>query len=252
MITIKNLLKKYDDRMVLNISALSINDKTLTSIIGPNGSGKSTLLSILSRSIEPNFGTINLDGNKINEYTKSEYATILSMLYQSNNFDLDITVEELVEFGRYPYTKGNITKKDKDIINESIKLVEMEHLKNKYINELSGGEKQRALLAMLLAQDTKYILLDEPLNNLDMKSAKKLMIILRDLVDNYNKTIILVVHDINFASLYSDDIIGIKDGKILMHGNVKETITSANLEKLYGIQITTIKNNNVILCNYFK
>lgn len=250
MIKIENLIKSYNGKIVLKVPELSIGISKLVAIIGPNGSGKTTLLSSIACAERPTIGNINIDGADIDLYSKLAFAKKVSFMKQSTDIDLSISIEDLVSFGRYPYTEGNLTSEDRDIIKESLKATGIYRLKDKYINQVSGGEKQRALLSLVLAQKTKYILLDEPLNNLDMKSAYELIILLRSIVDRTNSTVVIIVHDINFAMNYADTILLMDQGEIVYNGSPKN-LDNLTLTKFYNIPIDIIEYKNKNICVYF-
>lgn len=175
MIDLKKVNKSYHDKRVVKDVDVSIHDQRLTAFIGPNGAGKSTVLSMISRLIAKDTGEIYLDHNEVKAWRSKELAQKLAILRQSNGISMQITVEELVEFGRFPYTKCKLTTKDQQIVAEALQHLGLTSLKNQMIHTLSGGQLQRAYIAMLLAQDTDYILLDEPLNNLDMNFAVQII-----------------------------------------------------------------------------
>lgn len=251
MIKVKNLSKKYNELEVVKGVDLVINKGKLTSIIGPNGAGKSTLLGLISRLVEKNEGSIFINEKRIEEWKDNDLAKTLAILKQDNNVNMRITIEELVAFGRFPYSNGRLTKEDYEMIDKAIEYMGLEEMRTKYINELSGGQRQRAFIAMIIAQDTEYILLDEPLNSLDIKHAKELMKIIRELVDNLGKTIVMVLHDINFASYYSDYIIAMQDGEILQVGNAEDIISNETLDALYGTPIRIEKYEERKICIYY-
>lgn len=251
MIAFENITKKYGTRVVLDDISCAIPKGKITSLIGPNGAGKSTLLSIISRLNQPDAGSVTLRGKKLQEYKNDELAKLLSILRQSNHLDLKLTVRDLVAFGRFPYSKGRLTKVDEQKITQAIQFSELLELENAYIDELSGGQRQRAFIAMIIAQDTEYILLDEPLNNLDMKHSVLVMKTLRRLVDELGKTVVIVIHEINFASQYSDHIIAMKNGKIVCNDNVDLVIQAERLAQVFDIQFEIIKQNEKNICNYF-
>lgn len=251
MIRVENITKKYQENVVLKNVSLDIERGKLTSIIGPNGAGKSTLLGLISRLFDSNGGDIFIGEKKIDDWKDNELAKKLAILKQNNSVDLRITIEELVSFGRFPYSGGRLNKEDHEMIDKAIKYMLLDDMREKYINELSGGERQRAFIAMIIAQDTDYILLDEPLNNLDIKHAKELMQTIRNLVDNLGKTVVLVIHDINFASVYSDIIIAMQDGEILQVGNTEDIISNATLDILYDTPMRIEKYNERKICIYY-
>ena len=148
---------------------------------------------------------------------------------------MKLTVKELVTFGRFPYSNGNTTKEDEEIIERAIQYMELEELKNRFIDEISGGQRQRAFIAMVIAQDTEYVLLDEPTNNLDIYHATNMMKMVRKLCDELGKTVILVLHEINYAAFNSDYICAFKDGKVAKFGTVKEVMTKEVLSDIYRV-----------------
>lgn len=251
MVELKKIFKTYGDKVILDDLSITIEKGKITSFIGENGAGKSTLLSIIARLMKSNGGEILLEGRNIYDIEESEIAKKVSVLKQANNINIKLTIRELVSFGRFPYTKGRLKKEDERIINEAISYLGLEDIQYKYIDEISGGQKQRAFIAMVVAQNTEYILLDEPLNNLDMKHSVQIMKILRRLVDELGKTIILVIHDINFASCYSDNIVALKDGKIIDYGNTNEVIQSDNLKHIFDMDFNIQQIDNSKICVYF-
>ncbi len=250
MIELLNINKKYDDKDVLKNINLSLPKGKIISLIGANGAGKSTLLSIISR-LTTSEGEIIIDDKNIDNYHITELSKKISILRQSNYLNIKLTVRELISFGRYPHSKSRLNEKDNKIIDESISYMNLDYLKNKYIDELSGGEKQRALIAMILAQDSDYIFLDEPLNNLDMKHSVSIMKLLRKIVKEKSKTVILVVHDINFASCYSDYIVALKNTGVLYAGDAEKIITKEKLKNIFDMdfEIEDIDGNKI--CIYY-
>jgi len=251
MIKAEDISKSYGNNVVLDNISMQFPKGKVISLIGSNGAGKSTLLSIISRLLEQDAGTVAMDGKKITEFKNKKLARHLSILRQSNNVGLKLTVEELVSFGRFPYSQGRLKVEDHQKIEEAIHFLSLEDIKDSYLDELSGGQKQRAYLAMVVAQDTEYILLDEPLNNLDMKYSVQIMTILRRLADELDKTIIIVLHDINFASHYSDYIAALKDGNIEYYGITNEIITEQILQDVFDINCAITERNGKKTCNYF-
>ncbi|EMB60430.1 ABC transporter ATP-binding protein [Streptococcus mutans] len=251
MISVKNIIKHYQQKPVLNDLTVNIEKGKITAIIGSNGSGKSTFLSIMSRLIEGDSGQVLLDKKALKSFNNNDLAKRLAILRQTNYINLKIRVAELVAFGRFPHHQGRLTQNDQDKITQALAYMELEEIKDRFLDELSGGQLQRAFIAMILAQDTDYILLDEPLNNLDMKHSVQIMQILRRLVKDFNKTIILVIHDINFASCYADNIVALKEGKIIANGNVDEVVKEEVLSKIYDIPIKIETYQGRKICNYF-
>ncbi|HLS36476.1 MAG TPA: ABC transporter ATP-binding protein [Bacillota bacterium] len=250
MIQIESVSKFYGDKQVLEDVSLSIEKGTITSFIGPNGAGKSTLISMISRLIAQDDGDILIEGKDVRRQDSNKLAQKISILNQSNHIHLKLTVRELVSFGRFPYSKGKLTKEDWAKVDEAIDYMELQEMEDKYIDELSGGQRQRAYIAMVIAQDTEYILLDEPLNNLDMRHAVQIMKTLRRLVDEKGKTVVIVIHDINFASCYSDQIVALKEGRIVKHGGTCDVIDECVLRDIYDMEFNVQEINDQRICVY--
>ncbi|ANF98321.1 ABC transporter ATP-binding protein [Paenibacillus bovis] len=251
MLEVKNLSKTYNGKKVVDDVSLTINKGQITSFIGPNGAGKSTLLSMISRLITRDQGEVWLEGREIGSCDSRELARTLAILKQANHIELRLTIRELVAFGRFPYSQGRLKKEDERHVDEAIAYMELTEMQHKYLDELSGGQKQRAYIAMVLAQDTEYILLDEPLNNLDMKHSVQIMQTLRRMVQELGKTIVLVIHDINFASCYSDRIVALKNGRIVQEGSVEQIIDSDVLRSIYDLEIGIQEIEGQRICTFY-
>ncbi len=251
MIEIRNVSKKYGHVAVVDNVSSKIEKGKITSFIGPNGAGKSTLLSMISRLTTKDQGQILIEGKEIESWDSKDLAKKISILKQANNINIRLTIKELVSFGRFPYSQGNLTKEDHKYIDEAIDYMKLKKIENKYLDQLSGGQRQRAYIAMVIAQNTEYILLDEPLNNLDMKHSVEIMKILRRLCNDLGKTIAIVIHDINFASCYSDNIVALKDGKIVQDGSTDKIIDTSVLGDLYDLDFTIQDLDNMKLCVYY-
>ncbi len=251
MIEIKNISKQYNNKVVLDDVSLNIRDQAITTFIGANGAGKSTLLSIMSRLVEQDKGSIIIDGKDIDQWDNKELSKKISILRQTNNINMRLTIEELVSFGRFPHSNGRLSEKDQEIIARSLSYLKLEDIKHKYLDQLSGGQRQRAYIAMVMAQDTEYIFLDEPLNNLDMKHSVEIMQILQDLVRDFNKTIVIVIHDINFASKYSDYIVALKDGKLIEDGHTNKIIDKSILKNIFDLDFHIQTTDDMKLCVYY-
>ncbi|WP_169087851.1 ABC transporter ATP-binding protein [Paenibacillus sp. PL91] len=237
MIEVRNVSKAYGGKPVIEQVSVTISKGKITSFIGPNGAGKSTLLSMISRLLTKDSGQVLIEGKEVSAWKSAELAKKISILKQSNHINLRLTVRELVSFGRFPYSQGKLTAEDWKQVDEAIAYMDLTGMQGKFLDELSGGQKQRAFIAMVIAQNTEYILLDEPLNNLDMKHSVQIMKVLRRLVEELGKTVVLVIHDINFASCYSDYIVALKDGKVVKEGSTETIIDSAVLQDIYDMDI---------------
>jgi len=237
MIVTSEVTKSYGATAVVDGVSLSLPSGGITSIIGPNGAGKSTFLSMVSRLMAMDKGTVSVDGLDVTSTPSDVLARRLSILRQENHMTARLTVRDLVSFGRYPYSKGRLTLDDKRHIDEAITYLNLADLSDRFLDELSGGQRQRAFVAMVLCQDTDYVLLDEPLNNLDMKHAMGMMKLLRKAANELGKTVVLVLHDINFASWYSDYIVAMKHGRVANQGPAEHMINPAVLSDIYDMEI---------------
>ncbi|MER6406206.1 MULTISPECIES: iron ABC transporter ATP-binding protein [Streptomyces] len=237
MIEFRDLVKSYGDRTVLGPVSGRIEEGGITSLIGPNGAGKSTLLTLLGRLAAPTSGTVLLDGTDVHRTPSAEMARRLAILRQDNHFTARVTVRELVAFGRFPHSRGRLTAEDHEHIDRALDFLALGDLAGRYLDQLSGGQRQRAYVAMVLAQDTRYALLDEPLNNLDIKHAVRMMEQLRSAADELNKTVVLVVHDINIAAGYSDHIIALRDGAIVANGTPAELMDPDLLTRIFDTPV---------------
>ena len=251
MIEARGIVKKYGNKKVVDNVSLTIEKGKLTSLIGPNGAGKSTVLSIVSRLMKQNEGEVFIEGKELKLWDEKELSKKIAILKQSNNINVRLTIEELVSFGRFPYCDGRLQDEDKKIVAEALEYMQLTDIKNRYLDELSGGQRQRAYIAMVIAQDTEYVLLDEPLNNLDMKHSVQMMKVLRGLVDNLGKTVVIVMHDINFASCYSDKIAVLKEGKLIRNEDTSKIINKEFLEEVYEIPFNIQNIDNQKICVYF-
>ncbi|KHS68194.1 ABC transporter ATP-binding protein [Pectobacterium brasiliense] len=252
MIEIGNVTKAYNNVKVLDNVTATVPRGGVTSIIGPNGAGKSTLLSIISRLLDADRGQVKVNCMDVMTTPSDKLATCLSVLRQENQFTSRLTVAELVGFGRYPYTKGRLNADDRERISAALAFLNLTELKDRFLDELSGGQRQRAYVAMVLCQDTEYVLLDEPLNNLDMKHAVAMMKQIRRAADELGKTIVLVIHDINFASAYSDYIIAMRKGQIIYTGKPEDIMVSEVLEDIFDTEVAIEQVHNRRIAVYYR
>ena len=232
---IQNLRKHYDGKAVVDSVSFEIPKGKVTSLIGPNGAGKSTVMGMISRLIAKDAGIIEFESKDLSQWKNKELAKRLAILTQHNNVQMKLTVRELVAFGRFPHSGSHLDEGDLRMIDNAISYMELDEFQDRFLDELSGGQRQRAYIAMAIAQDTEYLLLDEPTNNLDIYHATNLMKTVRRLCDELGKTVILVLHEINYASFYSDYICALKDGKIAKFGTVEEVITKETLSEIYRV-----------------
>ncbi|MBO0476595.1 ATP-binding cassette domain-containing protein [Vagococcus sp. DIV0080] len=248
---INQVTKKYGTKPVLKEVDYQVKKGKLTALIGPNGAGKSTLLSLMSRLMDKDEGGIYLEGTEVKAWNQKELAKKLAILKQANGTPLKLTVRELVGFGRFPHSKGRLTSLDQEKITKALTFLGLNDLAEESIDSLSGGQLQRAYIAMVLAQDTEYIFLDEPLNNLDMNHAVQLMKTIRQLVDERQKTVVIVLHDINFAASYADEMVAMKDGEIFKTGTTEEIVRKDVLDELYNMSVRVCELEGKRVCLYF-
>lgn len=251
MIETRDLSKRHGSTTVLHGVNVEIPAGKLTAIIGPNGAGKSTLLSLVSRLMPLSGGAVRVGGLDVAHTASDALARVLAILRQDNQSTLRLTVRDLVGFGRFPHSKGRMTAEDLRHVDDALSFLQLEPLAGRYLDELSGGQRQRAYIAMVLCQDTPYVLLDEPLNNLDMAHAVAMMRLLRRLVRERGKTVVVVLHDINFASGYADHIVAMKDGRVAHAGPPEEVVQDDVLSALFGITVSVHEVRGQRLCHYF-
>lgn len=248
---VENLEKRYDGAAVVSGVDIDILPGTVTSFIGPNGAGKSTVMGMISRLIERDGGVVSIDGRDIASYKSKDLSRRLAILTQHNNVQMKLTVRELVGFGRFPYSGSRLTQEDERIVDEAIAYMELEDFQDRFLDELSGGQQQRAYIAMVVAQDTDYVLLDEPTNNLDIYHATRLMKTVRRLADELGKTVVLVLHEINYAAFYSDAICAFKDGQVAAFGPVDRVMTKETLADIYGVDFEIMRIEGKPLSIYY-
>ncbi|ATD55903.1 ABC transporter ATP-binding protein [Clostridium chauvoei] len=238
MLAGEKLSFSYDDKEFINNLDIKVEKGKITTIIGPNGSGKSTLLSMLCSVNKIKKGSIYIDGKNIVNYKSKSLARIIATVYQQNNVPEDIIVEDLVGYGRIPH-KGYFEKNNEDdnkIIEWAIKSTNVEHLKNKPISHLSGGERQRVFIALALAQKPKILFLDEPNTYLDIFNQIELLELVKKLNEENNITVVMVLHDINQAVKYSDNLVIMKNGKIIKVGKSDDVINAEIIESVYNVK----------------
>lgn len=252
MIEIKHVTKRYGASTVVDDVSLSLPRGSLTSLIGPNGAGKSTLLGMMARLTAADQGTVHVDGLDVVAAPGEAVARRLAIVRQDNALSLRLTVRELVAFGRYPHCKGRPGAADLRQIEQALDQLELQPLAGRYLDQLSGGQRQRAHVAMALAQDTDCLLLDEPLNNLDLKHAASMMRLLRRLTDELGKTVIVVLHDINFAACWSDHIVAMRQGRVVLQGPPAEVMTSAALRQVYDLDMEVLERDGFRLGMYWR
>lgn len=252
MIRTSSVTKRYGDTLVVDDVSVTLPARGITSIIGPNGAGKSTLLSMMARLIGMDAGNVTIDGLDVVTTPSEVLARRLAILRQDNHMTARLTVRDLVTFGRYPYSRGRPTEEDASHVARALDYLGLTDLSARFLDELSGGQRQRAFVAMVLCQDTDYVLLDEPLNNLDMKHAASMMRLWRKACRDLGKTVVIVLHDINFASWYSDQIVAMRDGRIRHQGTPDEIIRPDTLFDIYEMDIEVLDRAGRRVCLFYE
>ena len=239
---VKDVSVGYGERTVLDALNVDIKRGTVTSIVGPNGCGKSTLLRTMSRLLNPTKGEIVLDGKSIHDIPTRKLATQLGLLPQSPIAPDGIVVADLVGRGRTPHQGilGRWSQQDYDIVAEALETTGISDLAERSIDELSGGQRQRVWIAMALAQRTDTLLLDEPTTYLDVKHQLDVLDLLTELNRDRGTTIVMVLHDLNLAARYSDELVAVSGGKVFAHGHPREVITKENVKSVFGIDSVII------------
>ena len=253
-IKIDNLSFAYGKEPVLKNIDIYFEKKSIYSIIGPNGSGKTTLLKNINRILESQDGDIFIYGKNINKIKQRELAKKIAYVPQNTLIEFPFKVRDIVMMGRNPYI-GNFkpeTKLDFEIVDDSMNITNTYEFRDKYINELSGGERQRVIIARALAQQTDILLLDEPVSSLDIHHQVDVMSALLNLKQKRNMTIITVLHSLNLASHYSDNIILINNGQVEKIGPPQNVMVNEHIEKVYNLEvdITFNRGNPVVFPKY--
>ena len=247
MLKTENLAINIHGKEILSGINIDIAEGKRTAIIGPNGCGKSTLLKAISGLNHNYEGRITLDGQDIKKLSRRKIAQKLAILPQGAAAPSDLTVKDLVAYGRFPYRSmfgRNDGKKDQAVIAEAMAKTKISHLANRLVSTLSGGERQRTWIAMALAQQPRILLLDEPTTYLDIAHQLEVMQIITDLNIKEKMTIVMVLHDINHARMYADDVIIIKDHHVFAHGTPREILDEKNLAEVFGVKADMYQNCN--------
>ena len=247
IINIEKLNYSYGRKEVLKELSLDIDENKLTGIIGPNGCGKSTLAKNIIKYINGKFESFKIMDTDIRELTHKKIAQLISYIPQKSIIIPNISVFDYVLLGRFPLLKNswdNYTKKDYEIVENNINLLNIKELRDRNIETLSGGELQKTLLARALAQEAKILLLDEPTSALDLNNAVEFMKILKNISIKKNISVIIIIHDLNLASLFCDSLIILKDGRFIEKGSPKEVINEENIKSVYNLDCKVCYNEN--------
>ncbi|HDT8994773.1 TPA: ABC transporter ATP-binding protein [Listeria monocytogenes] len=233
------------DAILKNVS-FTIQKNKINTIVGPNGSGKSTLLEILARLLSPNSGDVLLEGKSIFEWKAKEFAQNVAIVHQSNVLPNELMVKELLYFGRLPYKNWRMTRTKEDdlAVERTLMQTELTEKAEKFVDSLSGGERQRVFIATALVQDTPILLLDEPTTFLDMYFQLEILELVKRLNQEENLTIVMILHDLNQALMYSDHLIVMKNGEVVAKGEPEELLTTDLIAETYGVVADVLNDAN--------
>lgn len=251
MIRCQGVTKSYGEHATIGPIDLEIPTGGVTALVGPNGAGKSTLLTMIGRLLPLDAGTIEVCGHDVRATPSRKLAHVLSILRQENHISTRLTVRQLVGFGRFPHSQGRLTARDQEAVSDAIDFLDLAALEGRYLDELSGGQRQRAYVAMVLAQETEVLLLDEPLNNLDMQHSVAMMKQLDAAARELGRTVVIVLHDINFAARYADRICAMKDGRVVEYGPSAEIMRADVLTRVFDTDVQVIDGPDGPLAVYY-
>lgn len=243
-IKVKNLSWSYGDEMVLKNIDLTVERGKFYSIIGPNGSGKTTLFKLISNALESKVGSIYLNDRDLKKYSNRELARLVSTVPQNTAVEFDFSVQDIVMMGRAPYLRRFQSESENDlkIVEKAMEMVDIVCLREKQINGISGGERQRAIIARAIAQSTEIMLLDEPISHIDLRYQIELLDTVKRLNREKGITVVAILHDLNLAAEYSDKLFLINKGEIVAKGKPEEVLTESNIEEVYGLKVNLVEN----------
>jgi iron complex transport system ATP-binding protein len=240
---VDNIEYRYGSSEVLKGVGFEVNTGEMIGILGPNGSGKTTLLKCINRILQPKSGTIKYNGKDLGGMSIKKLAGYMSFVPQDHGTPFPISVIDIILMGRIPMLKVRIREEDKNSAFAMLRLLELEALAFRKLNELSGGERQRVMIARALMQETPIIIMDEPTNNLDIKSQVEILHLIRQIVEKNGLIAVFALHDINLSAMFCHKIALIKDSRVFQSGPVHSVITEENLHAVYGVA-TQIEENS--------
>lgn len=238
MFNIQNLTISYPERTIINNISFQLPDQKISVLLGANGCGKSTLLKSLAGQLRPQSGTVHLQDKNVYDYPKKQLAKQLAMLAQISTIQENITVSQLVRYGRYPYHSltSRWSDEDEHHVQAAMQLTGVADLSARFLAQLSGGQRQRVWIAMALAQNTPYLFLDEPTTYLDLNYQIDILDLLQKLNREQGKTIVMVLHDLNLSARYADHLLALRQGEIWAQGNPADVMTAENVEAVFGLK----------------
>ena len=246
---VENLTYDIGGTRILKGITFDVEENTFVGVIGPNGSGKSTMLKSIYGVNRPSGGYIYFEGENLLEVSGKDRAKKIAVLAQESGGQFDFSVQQVVEMGRYPHkdTLENYSKHDLEIVDRVLREMKLDNYRERSFNTLSGGEKQRVLIARLLVQESKFIILDEPTNHLDIGYQIEIM----NIIKKMGVTVLSAIHDMNMAAIYCDKLVIMKKGEVITQGSVEETLTSEMLKDLFNVEaeIHDLKGRKHVIYN---
>ena len=240
---IKDITFSYNSRPVLEGVTLRAAEGNVASLVGPNGSGKTTLIKCINRILKPRLGTVLVEKKDVGKVKLRELAKLLGYVPQSAGYVFPSTVFDAVLLGRRPYVNWGISPRDKEVVSRMLSLMGLEEMALRQFNQLSGGERQKVLIARALAQEPQVLLLDEPTSNLDLRHQLEVLGIVRSIVNERGIAAIMAIHDLNLASRFSDHLIFLDKGRIYDAGEPAQVLTEENIRDVYGVEAIVSKNS---------
>ena len=245
-ITIKHLVVERGGKTILHDMTASLKKGKITAIVGPNGCGKSTFLKAVNSMIPVSAGSIEVSGRDVRSFSRKALSREIAFLTQTHDLPQDVPVADLVAMGRFPYRRllSPLTQDDRAAINRAIEAVGLQGYEKRAMQHLSGGEQQRAWLAVLLAQDAPILLLDEPTTYLDVRHQLRILKLLRDINETWKKTVVIVLHDMNQAYQYADEVVIMKEGRLVSTGKPHDVLTPAMLRQVFAIDAEIVRTKD--------